>query len=216
MARVTHSDQEDKLAATVLEVRWLTLEQWALVFELAENAIMALAIVVGGIWTYLLFIKHRERYPRATIEHIVQHRCLTDSHTLLRIEMRVSNTGKVLMPLAQGFVRAHTILPCDNQTLESLVCRKDETECYNPPEGVWPLIGQANIPEGPHELEPGESENFPFDFVIGREVQCICIYSYLSNRKKSKGKHEIGWSTSTIHDLATNNTNEESHPRRKE
>lgn len=54
------------------------------------------------------------------------------------------------------------------------------------------------------EVEPGETEEFIFDFVIPSEVIKVQVYTHVENITKST--KNIGWNTTTIHDVggATN------------
>lgn len=51
------------------------------------------------------------------------------------------------------------------------------------------------------ELEPNESDELWFYFLIPAEIQTVLVYSFLENKHK-KGRHTpIGWSKSSIHNL---------------
>ena len=35
--------------------------------DLAQKVVMIIAVIVGGSWTWMLFLQHREPYAKATI-----------------------------------------------------------------------------------------------------------------------------------------------------
>ena len=78
--------------------------------------------------------------------------------------------------------------------------KKDRTK-EQESEIEWPLLGEVDLSgeEQKCEIEPGEKEEFDFDFVIGSEIESVVIYSYLKNRKK--GRKQIGWNKTTIYDI---------------
>lgn len=45
-------------------------------FEILESALTGIAIIVGGFWTYKMFVKKREKYPRASINHCIIEKIL--------------------------------------------------------------------------------------------------------------------------------------------
>ena len=52
---------------------------WATIITLAKDVLTGAAIILGGIWTYMLFIRTRQKYPRANITHgltVRVERCL--------------------------------------------------------------------------------------------------------------------------------------------
>jgi len=59
----------------------------------AASIATVVAVIVGGWWTYSLFIKEREEYPHANIELKLSHVALSERVNLLRIAIELSNTG---------------------------------------------------------------------------------------------------------------------------
>ncbi len=66
----------------------------------------------------------------------------------------------------------------------------------------WPRVGDAHEvtwEQGKFEIEPGESDQVLFDFVVPAEVETLNVYTYFKN--ESKEGREIGWSLTTVYDL---------------
>jgi hypothetical protein len=66
---------------------------------------------------------------------------------------------------------------------------------------MWPCLvdRECNWSKECREVEPGEIDEFHFDFVIPAHVQLVEIYSYIRNVKKQD--REIGWNTTTVYSL---------------
>lgn len=79
--------------------------------ESVKNAAEVAAVVVGGLWTYRLFIKGRGDFPRASITHRITHRELTEDQTLVRVSVGFSNPGTVLLKVGKGVVRLSQVRP---------------------------------------------------------------------------------------------------------
>jgi hypothetical protein len=65
---------------------WETAETIA---KALESIVTAGGIVAAGVWTYLIFVKRRQRFPRATVSHQTYHYRPTDGQTLLRVAAKV-------------------------------------------------------------------------------------------------------------------------------
>jgi len=58
-------------------------------------------------------------------------------------------------------------------------------------------------PAAGFEIEPGESEEFHFDFTIHQSVSRVLVYSYLENatKRRRRKKQKIGWQLSTVYEI---------------
>lgn len=79
----------------------------------------------------------------------------------------------------------------------------DEQKMLEPGQGHyrWPGVpGVSNrmVKTKKVEIEPGETQDFHFDFVFDVGVRTVIIYSYASNPVKKAG---IGWDISTVHEM---------------
>lgn len=175
------------------------LDDWKTGAELAQAALTTAAIVIGGVWTYLRFIKNRLRFPRAELSHTVVHKNLAAGKSLLRVNLKVVNKGDVLLSISNAWTRISQILPMAEDTIKALEAGKDLTR-DDDTEIKWPEIGCQEITYEPNtaEIEPGESEMFHFDFIVSSDVKVVHVYSFFTNLKKK----ESGWPCITIIDLS--------------
>lgn len=164
------------------------------------EVVTMIVIVVGGIWTYLLFVRKRQKYPRANIIHRVEHWPISGGKTLLRVVVNISNKGEILLSLVSGFTRVQQMMPWPPELLESIK-HDEEFVKEGQAEAEWPLLHQRDLAfeKGEREIEPGETDELALDFVIDSKVQIVVLYSYLKNKRK--WWREIGWNTTSIHDL---------------
>ncbi len=161
---------------------------------LADLATVA-AIIIGGVWTYKLFIQHREQYPAIRVEHLGNYETLSDSDALLRVELRVTNIGKTLAYLDSGFVRILRVTPCPPKILEWLRQDVGGNGTTQKLEAFWPMIEERSFSEAGMQLEPGEFESLFFDFFVPKEVKGFIVYSYVANAVRASERNGIGWNT---------------------
>lgn len=186
----------------------LALRSLATCMASVQSCATVIALIVGGIWTYKLFIQRRQRFPRATVEHHVTERDLPGEKRLLRVVTKITNTGEVLLSLETGRTWIQQVLPVPKDIADQLERHHDPVEAGET-QIQWPLIGEREIDwsRSPCEIEPGETDELHFDFVVGSKVQTVEIYSYLENVQKRD--RTIGWTVSTIHDTGKPHGGEE-------
>lgn len=174
--------------------------------EAASNVVQILAIIIGAIWTYMLFVRHREKWPRATLEHLIQHWSLDDRRRVLRVVEKITNTGGVLLRVSTRKTWVQQIHPMLPEPLQAL-------EAGTSQEAPWPTLGTHEKKEekSPPELEPGESDHFEHDFLIDTEAETVQVYSHFENERRRssswsrwrKVRDDRGWTLTTLHSLTS-------------
>ena len=165
----------------------------------AESAATVVALIVGGLWTYRLFVKNRGDKPRAEVRHEVSVWPIAEDQLLIHVAVSVKNTSAVMMLLKSGEVRAVPMLPAApqvwNQLADGVPHQKGHSEL------VWPnrLTQSIDWSSSPRELEPGEQDTYHFDFVMETPVSLFQVYSHLQN--VAKEPRSIGWNCTTLHPL---------------
>jgi hypothetical protein len=170
------------------------------ILDLINTSVVAIAVAVSGVWGYWLFVQNRQRYPRASIEHSIEHVPMAEGKLLLHVTETVRNEGSILLSLECMQTRIQRVDPPPDDLLRSIaegkpLLAEDKTEY------LWPLIGlhERTWDRGQCEIEPNESQDIHHDFLIDAEVRVIEVYSYMRNFVKRK--REIGWNLTTFHDL---------------
>lgn len=172
-----------------------------------QPPITVLAIVIGGIWTYRLFVQHRQKFPRANISQRVTSWSLSPKDRLLHVAVSVENVGQTLIELAWGFVRVQQVLPLDEAVGSHLACGDDpvqEGEC----EVLWPQLCERRCDwaNAPREVEPGESDEYHFDFVIPESTQVVEVYTHFQN--VTKRNRALGWNSTALYTCAQDGNEE--------
>jgi len=165
-----------------------------------EELLTIIAIVVGGVWTYWLFVKNRQTLPRASLKHTIAHAILGDDKVLLHVTVSISNLGNVILSIVSFKTRIHQVLPLDDDI--EVVIRKGEDPVQDGETEIeWPLVTshRLTLRKGEMEVEPNEVQEISHDFIIESEVQVIEIYSYLLNEEK-RGR-ELAWDITSMYDL---------------
>jgi hypothetical protein len=168
--------------------------------EIVQALATVCAIVVGGIWAYMLFVKHRQKYPRATLHHEIHHTPLTSEKTLLHVDAILLNVGEVLLDLESAETRIQQIVPLEDGIRRDIETKQDPVP-KDKSELDWPLIAlrEWKWSAGQCELEPGESEALHSEFVLDYMVKTVQMYTHIANQ--SKKRREMGWDCTTIYNL---------------
>jgi hypothetical protein len=175
--------------------------------EIVQSIVTISAVIVGGIWTYNVFIKERREYPHANIEQKLSHVQLSDQINLVRVGIDVTNTGNHLLTIGQSTIRVQQVLPslpCPNdgacaakQVNEALQTVDQQSDRFS-----WPLLAERIVSFDPAvDIEPGEKQSFDFEFVISSKVKVARIYVYVRNDKKFGEGADIGWTASSLYDI---------------
>jgi len=189
----------------------------SIIKELGESlkpSVEIIAIIIAGIWSYKLFLKNRVDYPYPTVRHDITHWCLPNNKLYLSVIVTVTNAGNVLLPLESGKVLVQQIHPLLSE-LQTLI---DDAEQDALGEGKIPGLFHENTTQiawrelgyrefqwdkGEITIEPGESEEFQYDFILENTVRTIKVITYYKNIKRKKS--EAGWKLTSIYDVSGGN-----------
>ena len=70
----------------------------------------------------------------------------------------------------------------------------------------WSLIAKHELTSSDRiEIEPKETDELHFDFVVKNEIARVLVYTHLENRAKRKVK-KIGWNLSSIYVIESGET----------
>ncbi len=96
------------------------------------------AIIVGGIWTYRLFVLQRLAYPHLKIEHSVSDLPLPDNRILLVVDIIHANPGNVKITLPSGFLKIYGLQALPEQTADRL--KEGQPQGWEENNGAWELL----------------------------------------------------------------------------
>jgi hypothetical protein len=162
-----------------------------------ESLATIAALIIGAIWTWKAFIRNRLKFPSATIEHLITS-WRDEDKIFLRVTVRITNTGSVLIQLAEGKTWIEKLTPLPSKVKSAASADKSPVESGKH-EIDWSLLGKYELTTKDHiEIEPKERDELHFDFVVATHVTRILVYTHLKNRVK-RGRKKIGWNLSSIY-----------------
>jgi hypothetical protein len=174
-----------------------------------ESIAKILAMGVAAWWTWSLFVRQRQKYPRATVTHTLSYARLSD-RLLVQIAVEVKNIGTTIIRRCDVDLRLQHIGPFSQDELNRITAGHPALGEAAPAQVGWPMIARrvVKVPPGEREIEPGESAVLHFDFVIDDKTDRARVYSHIQNRAKRRlwkrwrfVNHDIGWTAATIHPL---------------
>ena len=172
---------------------------------IVQAIVTVIAVVVGGLWTYKLFIEERGQFPHANIEQNISHVALSEQANLLRVGIDLTNAGRSLMRTGKATIRVQQILPwlpCDagSACAKAEVVKASGAVMRQTNGFPWPLIAERELSPF-FDIEPGEKQNLDFEFVTPSDVKVVRVYTYFRNDQKSADDDEVGWATSSYYDF---------------
>ena len=178
----------------------MDLPEFKILFDMLESFFTIVGIILAGFWTYVKFIKKREKYPRASINHRIVEKELPNNKKLIHLFVEIENISDVLLRLVSYDVRISQVLPLSNE-LSNKLSGEENLFCEDDTELPWSILlpRTKKFKKGSHEVEPLEKQDFNFDVIVEKDIKTIHVYSYFKN--ESKTKREIGWNRTTFHDL---------------
>ena len=190
----------------------------------AEAWAKVVALFVAGVWTYLLFVRQRQRFPRATVVQTGMIRDLDDSRRLLTVTVALSNIGQRLLQIDYVTIVVQQLAPLSATALRDALASHDPLNAAGRREILWYRIGhrRTGFESNHFEIEPGETERVEFDFTISRSVRSIKIQTHIENVVRRFSARDwirgvlapvsvltirstnrcLGWQCTTYHNLA--------------
>jgi hypothetical protein len=184
----------------IMAARTMSLSQLETIVGIGGSVATMLALLVGGLWTYLLFVRKRQKYPRARLRHRITHRDIGLDKVLLHVDVMVSNTGDVLVSLVELVTRVQQVLPLPDRVSDNILAGKDPVK-RGTSEVEWDELHSHKLKwkQGECEIEPGDSQQISHDFILDAEMQTVEVYSHVTN--ESKRPRRLGWDLTTLYDL---------------
>jgi hypothetical protein len=169
-------------------------------FASLESAFKIIGIILAGIWTYLLFVRSREKFPRADLKHRIEFWDISEQERLIRVVLVIKNESDVLLRLFEGETWIQQMKPWPIEAIEKFKELNRKSDKVSAEVG-WLLISEKNHNQE-REIEPKESDEVSMDFIIDKSYEQILIYSFFENSHKP-GRH-LAWSTSAVIDFTKN------------
>jgi hypothetical protein len=179
------------------------VDRWKDSTAIIQSIATTLALIIGGFWTYTLFISKRENFPHAVISQNVIGKLVTSDWYWLQIFIEVRNTGDTVVSIDTADIRVQQILPLPDDILEGIRNKKDPVprlKMLIPWKGICRYVRPFST-----KIEPGESDRAEAQFLIPAWLHTVRVYSYLGNRTSQE---KYGWVASLSYDLKGADANE--------
>jgi hypothetical protein len=177
------------------------LEWWKELADALQATATTLGILIGAGWGLWLFYHRRERYPHINVDHQVSHWRIGE-YILIHVVVRITNVGVAIVRFRSAKAWAERLVPPPDH-VAAAISRNEDPVADGASEISWELaadvIRTCDWSNAPREIEPGEKDEYIFDFVVPREVELIQVYSHFRNLAK---RGDIGWNTSTVYPVA--------------
>lgn len=200
---------EDRLARLEWKADQLEKDVGASLFkeivEIIQAITTVIAIIVGGGSSYWLFVRNRQKYPRASVAHHIAHKRIGDDRLLLHVGVTAINEGDVLLELVSLETRVQQVLPLSGEILAA-IAKGQRPVPEGQTEMPWPQIDSQKLvlEKGDEwEVEPGESQDIHHDFILDGDIEVVEVYTYLMN--ETKRKRELAWDLTSLYDLTEEN-----------
>ena len=180
------------------------------IVDVLKIVVEVFAIIMGGIWTYYLFIEQRIKYPYVKIEHKINSLQINDDKLLLNVTVLVTNAGKSLVSLLSGMVIVRQVKPIPKSVEDALNSSSKDDLREGRVAGLflekgrrinWDEVGYRKLEweKGEVTIEPGESEEFQLDFILDAFIKAVEIISYF--KKAKRFNRETGWRLTSFYNV---------------
>jgi hypothetical protein len=175
--------------------------------DAAQAIVTTLGIVIGGFWTYRLFIEGRQNHAQVVMEQKISHVTLAPYAKFVQVKLSIANTGHKLIRISKALLLIQQITPINGCPEEQPCVLDDLREALGKPDREsnrfpWPLVASRTATwNDPLLIEPGETEIEDFEFVTPGDLTASRVYAWVRNDELSDGPNEIGWHTATVYEF---------------
>ncbi len=187
------------LFAVIFANVWFTDANFSESAGASQAIVAAIAIIAAAVFAVLKLQIFREFAPHLTVSQRVSHRPVGESYLHLDVSVELRNSSKVKIELHKGLFVLQQIAPVDDKEVERLYSQvfvDGETEDI-----LWPKLYEVNRgwEENALIVEPGESHQEMFEYVVSSGVNSVLVYGFFYNPYSSD---PTGWGTTTIYDIS--------------
>ena len=187
------------LISVILANVWLTdanLNEAAGALQAIVTAIAIIAAATLAVFKLQIF---RDFAPHLTVSQKVSHRTIGESYLHIDVSVTLRNSSKVKIELRKGLFILQQIAPVEDEEIEKLYSQvfvDEKTEDI-----LWPKLYEINREweENALIVEPGESHQEMFEYVVTSAVDSVLVYAFFHNPNHSE---PAGWGITTIYDIS--------------
>ena len=194
------------LAVLFIAITWRVAGLTSSSFGDSAKVVQALGTVVaifsGGFFAYYKLQMFRDFEPHLTISHRVSHRPVGDSYVHIDVTAILHNSSKVQIEIRKGFFLLQQISPVSDESVESMYAQVFQDSTHDNLQ--WPTLDEITRAWSEAELivEPGESHQEAYEFIVTTDVESVVVYTYFHNSRHSQHSQTVqGWHATTIYDM---------------
>ena len=174
--------------------------------EIIQLCVVASAILIGGFFALYKLQIFRDLEPHLTVSQKVSHRVVGNEYIHVEMTATLHNSSRVKIEVREGLFRLQQIAPLSDEEIVELYAQVfiDEESKHL----QWPTLEEVDRNWAANELivEPGESHQETYEFIVSREVTSVMVYAYFYNSRYPKSPSE-GWGATTVHDILEDTSN---------
>ena len=168
---------------------------------------IAIALVIGGVVAAYKFDLFREGKPHLTIDLSVSSRPINAEDTHVGVVARLHNTSKVRVIVETVHWDLSIVAPYAERYVEELVQEfSDESQGDS---GVrefpWDLLESDRISNYRMAVEPGETEQLTYDFIIPTNIWSVAVSIFVENIDEDA----MGWSRREFYDIEESSSDQD-------
>ena len=139
----------------------------------------------------------REHIPSLTMELEVARVAASQSYDAVIVTLNARNTGTGLCQVDLVYWTMQALSPYDDESIEEMQRDFDESpDSEQAIEFPWHEVKEG-LTLKEFVIEPNETEQMTYDFIIRAEVRAIVVSAWVANA--SQPKHAEGWYRRTVH-----------------
>ena len=157
---------------------------------------VAIAALVG----YYKFQLFRESRPHLTIDLTASHRKVSPRYIHIGVTARLSNTSKVKIDVKRCVWELFVVAPYHADAIDGKI-----NNFFDSGSALWEEFGWSMIPwpgtQRPDlEIEPGETDEITYDFIVSNGVQSVAVTLAVDN-EYYRDNPECGYETDAADDI---------------
>jgi len=175
------------------------LKVWKDRLDFLQGIVAIIVLILGGWW----FVRQNQASEKLNTAIQLENRLLDGAATkLVEAHIKLSNVGAVPVNLHFVHLIVRQVVPTDPGAAKMLASLAKSRKAAGT-EDMWPaLIDQPRKSE--IFLEPGESDEMDFNFVVPASVKTVQIDANVAREKNS----DFSWRQTQLYDLLPPKTSE--------
>lgn len=163
----------------VTNKNWLkSLKIWV---PLLQSIIAAVAVVIGGLWTWHIFKLDEEAVPHADVSQSISQWKISNDMRYISAIFEIKNTGSTRLNLTCGQMYIQQVLPMpetdfSKNELEPFLEKRESQPQLIPWETLQSKTQDFSTID--ETIGPGETDHIAVDFLIPTDVNVVMLFGF--------------------------------------